>query len=157
MICLAFTQRGRLSPVCDVIAGRSQRDVVYLGGPVAPSYMSPNAGGWCCGVSANEYSCAHGALINFGDPTLFFEPLCHLLVLLYIYFMGDKAKGLMGAIMEKWIEITSCGLRHHLKALLSVYIYSKVILCRITSSPVQKRTREGFRKCVFVVPDLFLY
>jgi hypothetical protein len=22
-----------------------------------------------CGVSANEYSCAHGAQINFGDPT----------------------------------------------------------------------------------------
>jgi hypothetical protein len=30
--------------------------------------MSPNAGG-CCGVSANEYSCAHGAQINFGDLT----------------------------------------------------------------------------------------
>ena len=24
-----------------------------------------------CGVSANEYSCAHGAQINFGDLTLF--------------------------------------------------------------------------------------
>ncbi len=33
-----------------------QRDVVYLGGPIAPSYMSPNAGD--CGFSANEYSCA---------------------------------------------------------------------------------------------------
>ncbi len=33
-------------------------------------YMSPNAGGWgFCGVSANEYSCAHGAQINFGDLT----------------------------------------------------------------------------------------
>ncbi len=32
--------------------------------------MSPNAGGGgSCGVSANEYSCAHGAQINFGDPT----------------------------------------------------------------------------------------
>ncbi len=32
--------------------------------------MSPNAGGWQgCGVSANEYSCAHGAQINFGDLT----------------------------------------------------------------------------------------
>ncbi len=27
-------------------------------------------GGWgSCGVSANEYSCAHGAQINFGDLT----------------------------------------------------------------------------------------
>jgi hypothetical protein len=38
-----------------------------------PSYMSPNAaggaGGGGCGVSANEYSCAHGAQINFGDLT----------------------------------------------------------------------------------------
>ncbi len=25
--------------------------------------------GWSCGVSANEYSCAHGAQINFGDLT----------------------------------------------------------------------------------------
>jgi hypothetical protein len=33
--------------------------------------MSPNAGeGGCgCGASANEYSCAHGAQINFGDLT----------------------------------------------------------------------------------------
>jgi hypothetical protein len=31
--------------------------------------MSPNAGEGDCGVSANEYSCAHGAQINFGYPT----------------------------------------------------------------------------------------
>jgi hypothetical protein len=34
--------------------------------------MSPNAeegGGGSVGVSANEYSCAHGAQINFGDLT----------------------------------------------------------------------------------------
>ncbi len=48
----------------------SQRDVVYLCWPIAPSYMSPNAGGGGCGVSANEYSCAHGAQIHFGDLTL---------------------------------------------------------------------------------------
>ncbi len=57
------------------IRGRgSKRDVVYLGWPIAPSYMSQNAGGGGrgllrCGVSANEYSCAHGAQINFGDLT----------------------------------------------------------------------------------------
>ncbi len=36
-----------------------QRDYVYLGCPIAPSYMSPNAWvhGGSCGVSANEYSC----------------------------------------------------------------------------------------------------
>ncbi len=38
-----------------------QRDVVYFGWPISPSYMSPNAGGGggegSCGVSANEYSC----------------------------------------------------------------------------------------------------
>ncbi len=41
-----------------------------LADPIAPSYMRPNAGrgGWVgCGISANEYSCAHGALINLGD------------------------------------------------------------------------------------------
>ncbi len=35
----------------------------------APLYERKNAGGGGgkCGVSAYEYSCAHGALINFGD------------------------------------------------------------------------------------------
>jgi hypothetical protein len=36
-----------------------ERDVVYLGGPIAPSFTSPNAGGGSCGISANEYSCVH--------------------------------------------------------------------------------------------------
>jgi hypothetical protein len=46
------------------------KDVAYLGWPIAPSYMSPNAGGGGgCGFLANEYSCAHGAQINFGDLT----------------------------------------------------------------------------------------
>ncbi len=31
--------------------------------------MSPNAGEGGSGASANEYSCAHGAQINFGDVT----------------------------------------------------------------------------------------
>ncbi len=36
-----------------------QRDVVYLGWPIAPSYMRQMRGEWgSCGVSANEYSCA---------------------------------------------------------------------------------------------------
>ncbi len=33
--------------------------------------MQAGGGGGNCGVSANEYSCAHGAKINFGDLTLF--------------------------------------------------------------------------------------
>ncbi len=53
-----------------VAARWSQRDVVYLGWPIAPLFMSPNAwGGGGCDVSANEYSCAHGSQINFGDLT----------------------------------------------------------------------------------------
>ncbi len=54
----------------------SQRDVVYLGWPIAHSYMSPKAGagrGGRLGASANEYSCAHGAQINFGDLTPYFN------------------------------------------------------------------------------------
>ncbi len=37
--------------------------------------MSPSAGGGDFGVLAKEYSCAHGAQINFGDltPYLAFE------------------------------------------------------------------------------------
>jgi hypothetical protein len=33
--------------------------------------MSPNSGGWGCGVLANVYNCAHGAQINFGDIILY--------------------------------------------------------------------------------------
>jgi hypothetical protein len=51
---------------CSRVLAR-RRDVVYLGWPIAPSHLSPIAGG--CGVSANEYICAHGAQINFGDLT----------------------------------------------------------------------------------------
>ncbi len=53
-----------------------QRDVVCLDRPITPSY-EPKCGGrdgWGgCGrgVSANEYSCAHGTKINFGDLTLY--------------------------------------------------------------------------------------
>jgi hypothetical protein len=39
---------------------------------MAPSYMSPNAGGGGVGRSQPMgigYSCAHGAQINFGDLT----------------------------------------------------------------------------------------
>ncbi len=46
---------------------RLPRDIVYLGWPIATSYMNPNAEGGSCGVSANEYSCTQGAQINFGD------------------------------------------------------------------------------------------
>ncbi len=44
-----------------------KRDVVYLGWTIALSYMSPNGGrrGVGYGVSANEYSYAHGTQINF--------------------------------------------------------------------------------------------
>ncbi len=38
-------------------------------------------GGWGCGVSANEYSCVHGAQINFGDltPYLTYTVCYHML------------------------------------------------------------------------------
>jgi hypothetical protein len=61
-------------------------DVVYLGWPIALSYMNPNAG--ACGVSANVYSCAHGAQITFGDLTPYLTygwlvPVDLLLTLVY--------------------------------------------------------------------------
>jgi hypothetical protein len=46
----------------------SQRDIFYLGWLIAPSYMSPNAGGGLWGLS-NKYSSAYKAQINFGDLT----------------------------------------------------------------------------------------
>jgi hypothetical protein len=50
----------------------SQRDVVYPGWPIAPSYTSPNARGGG-GVAGSQpmswYSCTHRAQINFVDLT----------------------------------------------------------------------------------------
>jgi hypothetical protein len=62
----------------------SQRDVVYLGWPIASSYMSPNGGegGRLRGLSANEYSCAHGAQVNFGNLTPYLINLYGLSTLL---------------------------------------------------------------------------
>ncbi len=49
-----------------------QRDVVYLGWPIVPSYMSPNAGGGgelrCLSLWVQLHT---GAQINFGDLTLY--------------------------------------------------------------------------------------
>ncbi len=63
-----------------------QRNVVYLGWPIAPSYRLwalMRGGGGGCGASANEYSCAHGAPINFGDltPYITYGISCHLVTL----------------------------------------------------------------------------
>ncbi len=49
---------------------RWQRDDVYIGWPIAPSYMSPNAGeGWGGGSrpTSTVVHNAQGAQINFGD------------------------------------------------------------------------------------------
>ncbi len=51
-----------------------KRDIFYLGWPIAPSYMSPNAGGGgSCGAqpTLSTYSCTHGAQVSFGDLTLY--------------------------------------------------------------------------------------
>ncbi len=62
--------------LCLVTSRGLQRDVVYIGWPIAPSYMSPNAeGGWQLrGLSQWVQLCSvyitwHGAQINFGDLT----------------------------------------------------------------------------------------
>ncbi len=49
----------------------SQRDVVYSTLAVTNSTLvyEPKCGGGGYRVSANEYSCAHGAQINLGDLT----------------------------------------------------------------------------------------
>ncbi len=52
--------------------GGNKEMSLYLCWPIAPSYTSSNAGGWVggCGLSANDYSCAHHVTltqIDFGD------------------------------------------------------------------------------------------
>ncbi len=67
----------------NILDNRAQRglqwDVVYLGWPVAPSCMSPNAGGGeSCGVSAMRVQLYTRAQINFGDltPYLTYDRAC---------------------------------------------------------------------------------
>ncbi len=56
-----------------------QGDVVYLGRPIATSLYEPKCGGGgSCGVLVNEYSCAHGAQINFGDLTPYLTYDCQV-------------------------------------------------------------------------------
>ncbi len=54
-----------------------QRDVVYLGWPIAPSYMSPNAGEGGGGGVAESQPMSTAVQINFGDLTSIFN-LCYL-------------------------------------------------------------------------------
>ncbi len=70
-----------------------QRDVVYLGWPIAPSYMSPNAGGAVelRGLSQWVQLCT-GAQINFGDLTSYLTFGFHLpylssLIPLHVYIL----------------------------------------------------------------------
>ncbi len=63
----------RRYPESFILSRMVQRDVVYLGRPKyrALVYEAKWRGGGSCGVSANEYSCAHEAQINFGDLSLY--------------------------------------------------------------------------------------
>jgi hypothetical protein len=47
----------------------SQRDVVYLGWPVAPSYMSPNTGGGGGVAGSSQWVPLYTGARNFGDLT----------------------------------------------------------------------------------------
>jgi hypothetical protein len=82
-------------------------DVFYLGWPIAPSYISPNAGGGLrCLVSANEYSCAHGAQINFGDltPYLTYAPFAadvHPDIKGFVFCCVKTHKRIWGTFIER--------------------------------------------------------
>jgi hypothetical protein len=51
------------------VSQRSQRDVFYLGWPIAPLYMSPNAGGEGLLGLSQWVQLYTRAQINFGEPT----------------------------------------------------------------------------------------
>ncbi len=67
-----------------------QRDVVHLGWPKAPSYMSPNAGGVgeLRGLSQREQLYT-GAQINFGDLTSYLTFGIQVLYLPYVFRYSD--------------------------------------------------------------------
>jgi hypothetical protein len=69
-----FTNTGsEHAPEREMCAGGPKKMSSILADQIAPSYVSPNAGGGGggggCRVSTDEYSCAHEAKINFGDLT----------------------------------------------------------------------------------------
>jgi hypothetical protein len=74
----------------------SQRDVVYLGRPIAPSHMLAQMRGGGegvgYGVSANEYSCAYGAQINFGDLTLYGQNNIPYVPQTLVVYLGSTVK-----------------------------------------------------------------
>ncbi len=67
VFCVHLVKDQPQTGACGAVRGL-QRDVVYLGWPIAPSYTSPNARGWGV-VSTAVYITWHGAQINFGDLT----------------------------------------------------------------------------------------
>ncbi len=66
------------SLVCIAIRGL-QRDVVYLGWPIAPSYMSPNVGGGGEFRGLSQFWVQYtGAQLNFEDLTPYLTYDCYL-------------------------------------------------------------------------------
>ncbi len=97
--CCLPVHTGGHKETSSILARRSQRDVVYLGGLTnsALVYEPKCGGGGGCGVSDNEYSCPQGAQINFGDLTLY---LTYWLLLCIIILL--KAKEI------SWVISMSC-------------------------------------------------
>jgi hypothetical protein len=58
---------------CTVCQGVTKRRRLSWLTNSALVYEPKCGGGGGCGVSANEYSCKHGAQINFGDLTPYFS------------------------------------------------------------------------------------
>ncbi len=92
---LLYVRNSALSPhkgwpgedrACNLPPGgrKEMQRCAYRGWPIAPSFTRPNAGGGGglrCGISANEYSCAHHVTWspnNFGDLTPYLTYASHL-------------------------------------------------------------------------------
>jgi hypothetical protein len=72
---------------------------------MVPSYIGPNAGRGGRGVSAKDYSCAHGAQINFGNLTPY------LTYVLYTWCVYTKLGKNISAVFKALLEFVSVLLR----------------------------------------------
>ncbi len=124
----------------------SQRDVVYPGWPIAPSYKSSNAGEReGLRVLANEYSCTHGAYINFWDPTPYLThghldqadaPITYSHVTLFrslLFSSRRRRRHVTADLLDLGSRLSGTGDLHNLDCRLSCI----VVLCKKSSSGFQ--------------------
>ncbi len=115
-----FTQQ------CHMYRRQSQMDVVYLSWPIAPSYMSPNAGGGVAGGLSQWVQLCTWSLNNFGDLTRSTKlRYTNLWVQVFVWFL--------------WIDAANLYYRY-----MAVFWMRSSRVVRVSGCQCQSRKSPGF-------------